>query len=68
MIREHFSLSDIDSTSLFQILVRFNEESKFRFDFEIIGDTYFIVIDKPIAIVTKGNGDEMIFQYGGTTP
>lgn len=71
-----FNLGDLSSTSLFQILAKFNEESKqtinnqevtYRFDFELANDTYWIIIDKPIQVVTKGNGSDKVFLYGGTS-
>lgn len=70
-----FSLGDLSSISIFQILVKFNEESKhkvnnqevtYRFDFELVNDTYWIIINKPIQVVTKGNGSDKVFLYGGT--
>lgn len=71
-----FNLGDLSSTSLFQILTKFNEESKqtinnqeitYRFDFELVNDTYWIIINKPIQVVTKGNGSDKVFLYGGTS-
>lgn len=71
-----FNLGDLSSTSLFQILTKFNEESKqtinnqeitYRFDFELVNDTYWIIINKPTQVVTKGNGSDKVFLYGGTS-
>ena len=62
-----YTLGDLSSTSIFQILVKFNEESKIRFDFELDNGVYWIVIDKPISVVTKGNGSDKVFLYGGTS-
>ena len=60
--REYYTLDNLSNTSILQTLVRFNEESEIRFDFQVVASTYWIIINKPVETVSK------VFEYGGLTP